>query len=179
MVRIVVPFRAHGAKTRLGLGPGIAAAMLDDVLDAASAVGETIVAGGEGGQGAAVAAELDGLPRAPLLVVNSDLPCATPRDLLALLGSAPLGGMALVEAADGTTNALALADPSQFRDLYGPGSAERFRAHAHAHGIGCVSVAVANLAADVDTLEDLGRLRDRLGRHTAAALASIKQAATA
>jgi 2-phospho-L-lactate guanylyltransferase len=114
-----------------------------------------------------------------VLIVNADLPCVRPRDLLALLGAAPLGGMALVEAADGTTNALALADPVQFQDLYGPGSAARFRAYARSHGLGCVTIAIPNLAADVDTLDDLDRLRGRLGPHTAAALASFKEAATA
>ena len=37
------------------------------------------------------------------------------RDLLTLLGAMPEGGIALVEAADGTTNALALAAPSPVR----------------------------------------------------------------
>ena len=40
-----------------------------------------ILADGVGGQGAAVAAVLAELPDEPVLVVNSDLPCATPRDL--------------------------------------------------------------------------------------------------
>jgi 2-phospho-L-lactate guanylyltransferase len=177
MVRIMVPFRALGAKSRLGLGPEIGAAMLADVLEAASAVGEVTVATGDGGQGSAVAAELERLPRAPLLIVNADLPCVTPRDLLALLGSAPPGGIALVEAADGTTNALALSEPGQFRDLYGPESAARFRGHAQELGLDCVVAAIPNLVDDVDTLEDLGRVESRLGRHTANALASLRDVA--
>ena len=67
-------------------------------------------------------------PRRPYLVVNADLPCATPRDLLALAGAVPDGGLALAVAADGTTNALAFTDESLFEPLYGPGSAERFAA---------------------------------------------------
>ena len=59
-----------------------------------------------------------------MLVVNADLPCAKARDLLTLLGALPEGGIALVEAADGTTNALALAAPHLFAPLYGPGSAD-------------------------------------------------------
>jgi 2-phospho-L-lactate guanylyltransferase (CobY/MobA/RfbA family) len=177
MVRIVVPFRALGGKSRLGLGPAIGAAMLADVLEAASAVGEVTVAMGDGGQGAAVAAELERLPRGPVLVVNGDLPCVTPRDLLALLGSAPPGGMALVEAADGTTNALALSDPGQFSDLYGPGSAAGFRRHAHELGAECVTASIPNLVEDVDTMEDLGRVESRLGRHTATALTSLRDVA--
>ena len=179
MVRVVVPFRALEAKRRLGLGPEFACAMLNDVLAAAEAVGPTVIAAGEGGQGAAVVAELHRLAPGPVLVVNADLPCATPRDLLALLGSAPPDGIALVEAADGTTNALALAGPGQFHDLYGPGSAERFRALARSLGAACVTAAIPNLAADVDMLEDLDRLEGRLGRHTAAALASLREAAPA
>jgi 2-phospho-L-lactate guanylyltransferase (CobY/MobA/RfbA family) len=87
--------------------------------------------------------------------------------------------MALVEAADGTTNALALAGPGQFRDVYGPGSASRFHAHAADLGIACVRSVIQNLADDVDTPEDLERLEDRLGTHTAAALASIREVAPA
>ncbi len=177
MVRIVVPFRGPGAKTRLGLGPEFAQAMLADVVAAAGAVGEVRVATGMGGQGAAVAFELERLPRAPVLIVNADLPCVTPRDLLALLGSAQPGGIALVEAADGTTNALALSEPGQFADLYGPDSAARFRRRAHEMGAGCVMAAIPDLVDDIDTVEDLGRVESRLGRHTATALASLRDVA--
>jgi 2-phospho-L-lactate guanylyltransferase (CobY/MobA/RfbA family) len=184
MVRVVVPFREQGAKSRLGLGSEetrqtVVLAMLGDVLDAAAAVGTTIVALDEGGQGRAVAAELERLPDEPLLVVNGDLPCATPRDLLTLLGSAPPGGMALVEAADGTTNALALSSPRQFASLYGPGSAARFRAHAARLGADCITADIPNLADDVDTADDLERLEARLGRRTSAVVASLEVGATA
>src|SRR5215208_2276974 len=169
MARVVVPFREQGAKSRLGFGSeatrrAIVLAMLGDVLDAAAAVGTAIVALGEGGQGRAVAAELA---------------CATPRDLLALLGCAPPGGMALVEAADGTTNALALSSPRQFASLYGPGSAARFRAHAARVEVDCVTAEIPNLAEDVDTADDLERLEARLGRRTSAVLASLRLGATA
>jgi 2-phospho-L-lactate guanylyltransferase (CobY/MobA/RfbA family) len=177
MVRIVVPFRGLGAKTRLGLGPEFAQAMLADVVAAAGAVGEVRIATGTGGQGAAVAVELERAGPGPVLVVNADLPCVTPRDLLALLGSAQPGGIALVEAADGTTNALALSDAGQFADLYGPDSAARFRRHAHEIGAHCVTAAIPNIVDDVDTVEDLGRVESRLGRHTATALTSLRDVA--
>jgi 2-phospho-L-lactate guanylyltransferase (CobY/MobA/RfbA family) len=166
MALVVVPFRRRGGKSRLGLGPEIAQAMLEDVLEAASSVGPVVVADAAGGQGAAVAAELERHPDGPALVVNADLPCANARDLHALLGSVPPDGIAIVEARDGTTNALALSSPRLFADLYGAQSAARFRAHAP-----CATVSIPNLVDDVDTMSDLERVAGRVGPHTAEALA--------
>ena len=103
----------------------------------------------------------------PVAIVNADLPCARPEDIERLLAEAPSLGLALVEAADGTTNALALSSPAVFQPLYGPGSAERFRAAAPSR-----TLAIENLADDVDTPDDLARLDGRLGPSTRAALAS-------
>jgi 2-phospho-L-lactate guanylyltransferase (CobY/MobA/RfbA family) len=134
--------------------------------------GATLVPDPRRGQGAAVeaglaAASAAGLP-APNLVVNADLPCADPRDLLALAGAVSGDGLALVAAADGTTNALAFADASLFAPVYGPGSAERFAA------LGPSTVLDApNLVDDVDTLDDLARLNGRLGEHTRRVLAAL------
>jgi 2-phospho-L-lactate guanylyltransferase (CobY/MobA/RfbA family) len=119
-----------------------------------------------GGQGRAVAHALALVPVAPALVVNADLPCVVPDDLRALEAAIPPGGLALVPAADGTTNALGLADPSLFRPLYGPGSAHRFRALATA-----ATVELLSLVDDVDTLDDLARLEERVGPRTQMALA--------
>ena len=173
MPTIVIPFRGDEAKQRL---PGavrtrIARAMLADVTAAAGEIGRTIVATGRG-QGAAVEEALARVTETPVLVVNADLPAATPRDLLALLGSIPPEGIALAAAPDGTTNAMGLETPSLFRPLYGPGSAQRFLALSPSR-----LVEIPNLAADVDTTEDLMQLEERLGPHTAAALAEL--AATA
>lgn len=165
MATLVVPFRNHSAKSRL-CAPGLAQAMLDDVLEACAAVGETILADAPGGQAAAVAEAVAGI-EGPVLVVNADLPCVTPDDLRALLAATPSGGMALVEARDGTTNALSLAEARLFRPLYGPGSAARFRA------AGAVPVALPNIRDDVDTFADLIRVRDRAGRRTLAALVPV------
>ena len=175
----VIPFRA-GGKTRLPgeLRQELALAMLGDVIEAALGLGDvrivtsdedgarvarelgaTVVGDPGGGQGAAVVAALDGLSGA-CLVVNADLPCATTDALARLAGLGP----ALVAAADGTTNALALARPEAFVDLYGPGSAARFAA------AGLTPVVVAELAYDVDTRDDLARLPLRTGRRTALVL---------
>ena len=191
MATVVVPFRGSDPKQRLGIRDAdrqlVAAAMLADVVAAASPLGTVLVVarphavdiGGVTvvddplrGQGAAVAAGLDAavaaaLP-APYLVVNADLPCADTRDLLALAGAVPDGGLALARAADGTTNALAFAAAGLFEPLYGPGSADRFAA------LGPSRVLDApNLVDDVDTLDDLARLGARLGAHTRRALASL------
>jgi len=76
---------------------------------------------------------------------------------------------AIAPAEDGTTNALGLKDPLLFAPLYGPGSAERFRAHFE-HS---VSVDRPGLRDDVDRLADLERLAERCGPNTRAALVSV------
>lgn len=192
MATVVVPFRGSDPKRRLEPMPAqarlrLAAAMLADVLEAARAVGQVLVvapdppvlpagvrhvADPHRGQGAAVATALEaasaaGLP-APFLVVNADLPCATARDLLALAGAIPDGGIAVAAAADGTTNALGLAAEHLFEPLYGPRSAARFAALAPSR-----SVDVPNLIDDVDTLGDLARLVLRVGPSTRGVLASL------
>jgi 2-phospho-L-lactate/phosphoenolpyruvate guanylyltransferase len=192
-VHIVVPYRGENGKQRLAAPPDVRArltlAMLADVITACAATGRTLLvtndpeagavareAGAEtvddpgGGQGQAVAAGLARAHSAPALVVNADLPCVTPRDLRALAEIAELGALGLVEAADGTTNALALPRASLFAPLYGRGSAARFRAHAKQHGVDAVAAAIRNLADDVDTVEDLTRLALRVGPRTQAAL---------
>jgi 2-phospho-L-lactate/phosphoenolpyruvate guanylyltransferase len=150
--------------------------MLGDVVEAALAIGRVlvvtddptvvppgvdVVADPGRGLGGAVA---EGLSQVTghALVVNADLPLATPAALRRLAGA----GAALVEAPDGTTNALSLPDPALFAPLYGPGSAERFRAHAP-----FATVAIPELEADVDSDADLERLAARLGRRTRALLA--------
>jgi 2-phospho-L-lactate guanylyltransferase len=174
---VVVPYRGD-AKRRLepSLRAATALAMLGDVVDAALVVGRVLVVTDDGsavppgaehvadpgrGLGAAVGAalaEIDG----HALVVNADLPCTTAAALERLTAA----GLALVEAADGTTNALSLPDPSVFAPLYGPGSAERFRAHAP-----FATLEVPELQEDVDSDGDLERLAPRLGPRSKALLA--------
>jgi 2-phospho-L-lactate guanylyltransferase len=179
MPTVVVPFRGETAKQRLAPAPdeartAFAQAMLADVLEAAHAVGDVLVADEPGGQGAAVESALRRVEAGPVLVVNADLPCVQPRDLLTLLGALPAGGIALAPAADGTTNALALAAPHLFAPLYGPGSAERFLARAQRLEVPAAVATIPNLADDVDTLADLERLEGRLGAHAAAALQAAR-----
>ncbi|HUK99194.1 MAG TPA: NTP transferase domain-containing protein [Gaiellaceae bacterium] len=198
MASVIVPFRGTDPKSRLdpldrGARSTLAAAMLADVLEAAGAVGAVVVVAVETpplpggvtlvddprrGLGAAVRAALDAaadlsLPP-PFLVVNADLPCATARDLLALAGAVPEGGLALVAAADGTTNALALSGERLFEPVYGPGSAARFAGLAE-----CRRLDAPNLRDDVDTLADLARVARRTGSNTRRVLPSLRLGAAA
>ena len=178
----------------------LAHAMLADVLAASTRVGETllvappeasqarllarrtgatIVADPGRGQGEAVAQALRTLDDGPVLIVNADLPCARPADLLALLGQLPPGGLALVEAADGTTNALALASPRLFERLYGANSAVRFRRHAEGLDVPWADAHLPDLARDVDCLADLDGLDGRLGAATAAVRHTLLASAVA
>jgi 2-phospho-L-lactate/phosphoenolpyruvate guanylyltransferase len=198
---IVIPYAGAEGKTRLHASRrarrALSLAMLGDVLAATTAIGSARVVtaddegretarelGAEtvedpgGGQGTAVAAALAGLEAGPLgvgpiLVVNADVPCVVPADLRALLASTPTGGIAFVEAVDGTTNALSLSAPEVFAPLYGADSAVRFRAHAEELGLDAVSAVVPNLADDIDTLDDLERLQLRCGPRTQAVLQDL------
>jgi 2-phospho-L-lactate guanylyltransferase len=193
VTEIVVPFRGERGKQRLDAPDDVRAelalAMLGDVVTADAATGRTLVAtsdaparalaaelGAEtsddpgGGQGAAVAAALAGVGKGTVLVVNADLPCVVPHDLRTLAGAADLGAIGYVEAADGTTNALALPDAAMYAPLYGAASAARFRDHAQAIGVTAIACVIPNLSDDVDTLDDLGRIGLRAGPRTQAAL---------
>src|SRR4051794_4183428 len=196
MPTVVIPFAGVTGKTRLHTSGRVRAelsiAMLGDVIAAARTVGSIRVATSDpagartaeeagaaavadpgDGQGAAVAAALEGLEPGGILIVNADVPCIVPDDLRALLAATPAGGIALVEALDGTTNALSISAAQQFESLYGRDSAERFRARAKALDVDCVSVALPNVADDVDTIDDLKRLHLRLGPRSQVALASM------
>lgn len=177
MPTIVIPYRGD-AKRRLPspIRAAAAVAMLGDVVEAALEVGPVLVVTDDdvvvpseaevvpdpgAGLGAAVAAALANVD-GHALVVNADLPCATP-DALRELAAA---GLALVEARDGTTNALSLPDPAMFAPMYGPGSAGRFRALAP-----FATPRIVELEEDVDSDADLARLALNVGPRTRALLA--------
>jgi len=202
MPTVVIPFAGAEGKTRLHssarIRRALGHAMFCDVLAACAAVGRTrvvtpdeegaaaareagavVVADPGGGQGAAVHASLEGVEPGGILVVNADVPCVVPHDLRSLLAATPAGCLALVEALDGTTNALSLPAAGVFAPLYGPSSSDRFRAHGASLGLEVVSVAVPNLAEDVDTMEDLTRLQLRAGPRTQACLAELERSVVA
>jgi 2-phospho-L-lactate guanylyltransferase (CobY/MobA/RfbA family) len=152
----VIPYRSVG-KTRLG-DSALADAMVSDVVDACKAAGadDVVIVGAPGGQGEAIQGALFA-HSGPVTIVNSDVPCATPDELRRLSASAP----AIVPARDGTTNAIALRDARHFVPLYGPGSAERY-----AEALRAERLDLAGLRDDVDTWDDLERVRDRVGSNT-------------
>jgi 2-phospho-L-lactate guanylyltransferase len=193
VARLVVPYKPRLLPLAGPAREALPSAMLGDVLEACAAIGDTAVVtadeearqlAGElgvavvddpgGGKGAAVAAALATVPVGPVLVVSADLPCATPRDLLSLLGATPPGGLALVRAGDGTTNALALSAPLLHAPVYGPGSAERFFRRALSLGVTAALAEIPNLADDVDSLDDLERVDDRVGKRTRRVLGALR-----
>jgi 2-phospho-L-lactate/phosphoenolpyruvate guanylyltransferase len=197
MPTVVIPFAGAEGKTRLHsstrIRRALAHAMLCDVLAACVPIGRTRVvtpdeegaeaardAGADvvedpgGGQGAAVQAGLEDVGPGGILVVNADVPCVVPHDLRSLLAATPAGSLALVEALDGTTNAVSLPSPDAFAPLYGPSSSDRFRAHGASLGLEVVSVSLPNLVDDVDTMDDLTRLQLRAGPRTQACLAELE-----
>jgi 2-phospho-L-lactate/phosphoenolpyruvate guanylyltransferase len=197
MAQIVVPFRGVSGKQRLETSDEVrstlALAMLGDVLTACVATGRTLLVtsdddaralavelGAEivddpgGGQGLAVVAALERVENGTVVVLNADIPCVVPHDIRTLAGAAELGAVGLVEAEDGTTNALAFPRASLFAPLYGARSADRFRDHLQAHGVATVAAAIPNLADDVDTLEDLSRIGLRAGPRTQAAIGGLQ-----
>jgi 2-phospho-L-lactate guanylyltransferase (CobY/MobA/RfbA family) len=165
VTRYVIPFRPNG-KTRLG-DARLAVCMADDVIAAAARISaDPVIADELGGIGEAVSAALATV-RGSVTIVNGDCPCVTSEELEELTANAP----ALVAARDGTTNAIALADARDFASLYGPGSADRFEAH-----LGARRLDLPGLRDDVDTWDDLERVRDRLGSHTRAYLLQLERA---
>ena len=198
MTQIVVPFRGASGKQRLDAPEParteLALAMLGDVLTACVVTGRTWVVtddaearmlanelGAEvvddpgGGQGAAVAAGLERAANGAVIVVNADVPCVVPHDLRTLAGPAELDAAGLVEANDGTTNALVLPRASLFASLYGEGSADRFRKHFDAQGVMAIATVIPNLCDDVDTMDDLERISLRAGPRTQAALGRLAE----
>ena len=168
MATVIIPFRVDDPKRRLAPLPDdarrqLAWAMFVDVWCACSVIAEPVLAGLPHSQEEAVVESLRHL-YGPVAIVNADLPCAQPADIRALIDAAP----ALVAAPDGTTNALSLSSPDGFRPVYGPGSAERFRE------LGLADLELPNLAHDVDTLDDLERVADRVGTRTREVLDSLR-----
>jgi 2-phospho-L-lactate/phosphoenolpyruvate guanylyltransferase len=182
----ILPVKRFGrAKQRLTGGfpdrPGLAAAMVADVLDALHAVPEldgVIVVTAqavsartdvqivhdpvEAGQSAAASlgiAAARGADR--VLLVPGDCPALDPAEVSALL--ALDGDVVIVPDRHGTgTNSLVLTPPDAIAPAFGEGSFARHRALAAAAGASFVVGDARSLELDVDTPDDLAALRRAL-----------------
>jgi 2-phospho-L-lactate/phosphoenolpyruvate guanylyltransferase len=95
------------------------------------------------------------------LVLTADLPLIRPSDLEEIVARRPGGGEGVlcVPSRDGTgTNALLLCGPRVIEPQLGPDSLARHEAQARRRRVRSARLAVANLALDVDTPEDLAVL---------------------
>ncbi|WP_053227050.1 2-phospho-L-lactate guanylyltransferase [Solirubrobacter soli] len=184
----ILPVKSFGrAKQRLTGGfddrPGLAAAMVADVLDALDAVPEldgVIVVTAqavsartdvvivhdpvEAGQSAAaargIATALErGFER--VLLVPGDCPALDPAEVSALL--AHQGDVVIVPDRHGTgTNSLLLTPPDVMAPAFGEGSFARHERLAAEAGASFVVAEASSLELDVDTPDDLAALRRAL-----------------
>jgi 2-phospho-L-lactate guanylyltransferase len=101
---------------------------------------------------------------ARVLLVPGDCPLLDPKELDALLARPEDERMAVIvpDLAGTGTNALLLSPPDVLAPSFGPDSCARHAAHARAAGTPYEIVAVPTLALDVDTPEDLHRLKAQL-----------------
>lgn len=155
---------------------GVAAVTRDaDVLAMATEAGANGLAtpGGlnEALSAAANAVAERGIER--IVVLAADLPLVT-SDAIDAVAQSDVD-VAIVPSLDGGTNALALP-PNAFEFHYGPQSAQRHLDAAETAGLSTQRLDLPALALDIDTPDDLKRLRAAVGegrpagRHTLAAL---------
>lgn len=119
----------------------------------------------------AVRAAVSVLPAdADVLVVMADLPCLTPADVSELLAAD--GDVVVAANDDGGTGGLLRRPATAIRTAYGGGSAGRHVRLAEQAGLAVRLLHLPGFAFDVDTADDLDRLRTlRVGAHTSAFLA--------
>jgi 2-phospho-L-lactate guanylyltransferase len=94
-----------------------------------------------------------------LLVIPSDLPAVSTRDVEQLLAVSPGAPSVTVSPThDGGTGALLMRPPGIIVPQYGPGSFVRHRLAAEEMGASVVTVNLDGFARDLDTLEDFQAL---------------------
>jgi 2-phospho-L-lactate guanylyltransferase len=175
---VLVPLkRLDAAKTRLAesLAPGERAELMRRLLDGVLAavreagVGPVTLVTGERLEGVdrfddrglpwneALEAAMRGLVHEEIAaVVSADLPFLRAEEVRALVEATPRRGIAIARALDGGTNAVSMRPPALVRTHFGePRSAS---VHA-ALGVEAVVLDLPGLAFDVDTPEDLQRMR--------------------
>jgi 2-phospho-L-lactate guanylyltransferase len=136
--------------------------------------------GDEGGHNEAAALGIayaveHGFERA--LLVPGDTPLLDPGELERLLGGAGPGLIVVPDRHGTGTNALLIAPPWAVAPSFGPGSRERHERLASDVGVPCEVDALASLAIDVDTPEDLSELARMLEDGANRAMASMTRGA--
>jgi 2-phospho-L-lactate guanylyltransferase len=155
----------------------------DDAVDAVALRhdAEVIQDAGHGTNQAIVTALADSrVAAAPaVLVIQGDLPqlnaMHVARCLDPLTAAEPV--CVLVAADDGGTSILGLAPPTAMPTAFGPDSGDRHRENARLGALVLEELPISALSADVDTVNDLERVRAHVGPATAAALSAISVAA--
>jgi 2-phospho-L-lactate/phosphoenolpyruvate guanylyltransferase len=115
-----------------------------------------------------------------VLLVPGDTPLVAGDEIEALLAGAPTDVPALVVVPDrhgSGTNALLISPPTAVAPAFGPGSRERHERMAATAGIDCSIDALASLAVDVDTPEDLDELTALLDEPANRSLARMTRGA--
>ena len=97
-------------------------------------------------------------------IVSADLPWVSADEIRELVSSTPERGMAVARALDGGTNAVSMRPPSVVRTCFGePSSAALHAGIAKDAGLESRILDLPGLAFDIDTPEDLDRLRKGSG----------------
>ena len=147
----------------------------EEAATAARAAGAEPVADPGGGQGAAVQAGVEGVAPGAILVVNADVPCVGPTISVRSSPRRRLAPSRSSRPLDGTTNAVSLPSAACVRAALRSGQRGSLPRARRVAGLEAVSVAVPDLADDVDTMDDLTRLRHRAGPRTQACLVELER----
>jgi len=107
------------------------------------------------------------------LVLPGDLPQARGTDIRALVEALADVPVVLAPSVDGGTCALGLRPPGAMPPAFGPDSAARHREAARAASLELRELRLPSLDRDVDTIEDLAAVWERVGEATAATLEQL------
>ena len=111
-----------------------------------------------------------------ILILPGDIPQAKSSDLntiLEILSSPESNILALSASEDGGTTALGVKPYSMFSPQFGPDSASKHRGEANRNAMKIIELSLESFKIDVDTIDDLIRIENTVGRQTRKALSKI------
>ncbi len=97
-----------------------------------------------------------------VVMLPIDCPLFDPHELDAHIGRTPQAALIVPDRHGSGTNALVLSPPDVFAPAFGPDSCPRHVSRARAAGISFALNRIRSLEIDLDTPEDLDKLRDAL-----------------